>query len=145
MADDRFEIQRERDKLLAEEAELERRFHEERGPRIMQSSPRLASADRPPTTPIIDLRMFALAQAVKSGYTADPSDMLAFLTQSFLTPLHTLLQSCFEAFLTQDMGDHIALFDRVTTMRDAFGGVLAAMDEMGLERPGWNVERKDNA
>lgn len=120
-----------------------------------QFSPGLPSAEahytgKPiPPIRILDLRKFALAQAVKSGYVADPSMMLGFLTQPFLDPVVDLLRACYQVFLAQDMADHVAVFDRATDMRDAFGSVLKAMDELGMDRPGgdaesWMVKKQDD-
>jgi len=68
-----------------------------------------------------------------------PSEVLAFIngesTTTLQTPLVRLLQACYHVFMAQDMKDHVAVFDRVTDMRDAYGGVLAAMDELGIPRP----------
>jgi len=68
-----------------------------------------------------------------------PSQILAFIngesTTTLTAPLTRLLSTCYTVFKAQDMKDHVAVFDRVTDMRDAFGGVLAAMDELGIPRP----------
>lgn len=68
-----------------------------------------------------------------------PEQILAFIngesTTTLQTPLTRLLQACYNTFLAQDMKDHVAVFDRVTDMRDAYGGVLQAMDELRIERP----------
>jgi len=68
-----------------------------------------------------------------------PSQALAFIngesTTTLQTPLAHLLKTCYCVFVAQDMSDHVAVFDRVTDMRDAYGGVLAAMDELGIPRP----------
>ena len=89
---------------------------------------------------LLDLRKFALSESVKSGYVADPPMMLGFLTQPFLDPIVDLLRACYQVFLAQDMGDHVAVFDRATDMRDAFGSVLKVMDELGINRPGGDAE-----
>jgi len=73
-----------------------------------------------------------------SGDVSRAALILAFIqgesTPTLLTPLHALLTACYEVFLAQDMKDHVAVFDKVTDMRDAYGGVLRAMDELGIHR-----------
>jgi len=84
-------------------------------------------------------RIHALELSSIDERGSSPSQILAFIngesTTTLQTPLTRLLQSCYTVFQAQDMGDHVAVFDRVTDMRDAFGGVLAAMDELGIPRP----------
>jgi len=86
-----------------------------------------AKADRIRALELSDVRRGTAAQ------------VLAFIngesTTTLQAPLAQLLQSCYTVFQAQDMKDHVAVFDRVTDMRDAFGGVLAAMDELGIPRP----------
>jgi len=73
-----------------------------------------------------------------SGNVSRAALILAFIqgesTPTLLTPLHALLTACYEVFLAQDMKDHVVVFDKVTDMRDAYGGVLRAMDELGIHR-----------
>jgi len=84
-------------------------------------------------------RIHALELSSIDERGSSPSQVLAFIngesTTTLQTPLARLLQSCYNVFMAQDMKDHVAVFDRVTDMRDAFGGVLAAMDELGIPRP----------
>lgn len=95
--------------------------------------PRLPSVDRQKEDRIRALELTTATNRLT------PSRILAFIngesTTTLQTPLAQLLQSCYAVFMAQDMGDHVAVFDRVTDMRDAFGGVLAAMDELGIPRP----------
>jgi len=83
-------------------------------------------------------RIRAVELALTTG-NSNPDQILAFIngesTTTLQTPLVRLLQACYNTFLAQDMSDHVAVFDRVTDMRDAFGGVLTAMDELGIPRP----------
>jgi len=87
-------------------------------------------------------RIRAVELAVSSGpaqLTHRSNQILAFIngesTTTLQAPLARLLQSCYTVFMAQDTKDHVAVFDRVTDMRDAYGGVLAAMDELGILRP----------
>jgi len=79
------------------------------------------------------------AVELATGRRSTPSQILAFIngesTATLTTPLTRLLQSCYTVFKAQDMKDHVAVFDRVTDMRDAYGAVLMAMDELGIPRP----------
>ena len=90
------------------------------------------------------------------GNVPRAASILSFIqgesTPTLIIPLHTLLAACYSTFLAQDIKDHVAVFDRVTTMRDAYGGVLRAMDELGIHRdraivgnvPGDGSEGKSN-
>jgi len=84
-------------------------------------------------------RIRALELGIPNGGVEYASKILAFIngetTTTLQAPLTRLLQACYNTFLAQDMADHVAVFDRVTDMRDAYGGVLAAMDELGIPRP----------
>lgn len=87
-------------------------------------------------------RIRAVELAMSSGpaqLAGRSNQILSFIngetTTTLQTPLTRLLQACYNTFLAQDMADHVAVFDRVTDMRDAYGGVLAAMDKLGIPRP----------
>lgn len=102
----------------------------------------LPSVDRQSSDPQKADRIRAVELASPSApgqLTYHANKILAFIngesTPTLQTPLARLLQSCYTVFQAQDMKDHVAVFDRVTDMRDAFGGVLAAMDELGIPRP----------
>lgn len=81
-------------------------------------------------------RIRALELAGGSPFRAHA--VLAFITgentQTLLEPLQKLLGACQATFVAQDLKDHVAVFDRVTDLRDAFGGVLTAMDRLRVPR-----------
>jgi len=95
-------------------------------------SPRLLSVDRQSDDGKWD-RIRAL-ELTTGTHRLTPSQVLAFINGETTTtlPLTRLLQSCYNVFLATD---HMAVFDRVTDMRDAYGGVLKAMDLLGIDRP----------
>jgi len=100
------------------------------------------ASDRQPSDPQKEDRIRAVALAVASSpahLNYRSNQILAFIngesTTTLQAPLTRLLQACYNVFMAQDMSDHVAVFDRVTDMRDAFGGVLTAMDELGIPRP----------
>jgi len=101
-------------------------------------SPWLPSVDRQ-SSPSQKVDRIRALELTATTHRLTPSRVLAFIngesTTTLQAPLARLLQSCYTVFQAQDMGDHVAVFDRVTDMRDAFGGVLAAMDELGIPRP----------
>lgn len=103
----------------------------------LSTSPGLPSVDRQSDDGKWD-RIRAL-ELTTGTHRLTPSEALAFIngetTTTLILPLTQLLQSCYNVFLAQDMTDHVAVFDRVTDMRDAYGGVLQAMDELGIPRP----------
>jgi len=100
----------------------------------LSTSPGLLSVDRQSDDGKWD-RIRAL-ELTTGTHRLTPSQVLAFIngetTTTLILPLTRLLQSCYNVFLATD---HMAVFDRVTDMRDAYGGVLKAMDLLGIDRP----------